>query len=164
MINFIKNEFNSYSKNIQITLYVLFALVVLFGISAIQILLGGLGYTDMNHQMAWGAWIVGDLSLIVLGGGAFFTGFILYTFRRDELQPIINSAVLIGLLCYTFTFAFLLFDIGQPLRFWFGYIYPNWGDGLMPNSMLTEVFFCITFYWSILIIEFIPRTPTQSAG
>ncbi len=156
MINIIVEEFKSYPKGIKITLAVIAVIVAGFAVSAAQIFFGGLYFTDMNNQMAWAAWIVGDLSLIVLGGGAFFTGFLFYIFRRDELAPIMNSAVLIGLLCYTFTFAFLIFDIGQPLRFWFGFIYPNWGENLLPKSMMTEVVFCISLYWSVLVVEFIP--------
>ena len=156
IIETIKNEFQSYSKKIQITLALLIGTTIIFGIFAVQILFWGLGYTDMNNVFTWGAWIFGDLSLVVLGGGAFFTGFLLYIFRVDKLEPIINSAVLIGLLCYAFTLVFLLFDVGQPLRAWFGFAYPNWGDHLMPTSMLTEVFFCLSIYFCILIVEFIP--------
>ncbi len=156
IVNRLKNAFNSYSKNIQITLYILFALVLGLVIFGIQILFFGLGFTNMTNVFAWGAWIIGDLSLIVIGGGAFTSGFLLYILRRDDLKPVINAAVLVGFLCYTFTFAFLLFDIGQPIRFWFGYLYPNWGAGLMPQSMLTEIFFCITLYWSVLLVEMIP--------
>jgi Ni/Fe-hydrogenase subunit HybB-like protein len=71
VINFLKDEWNSYSRNIQISLYVLFALVALFVIFGIQILFWGLGYTDMNNRFAMGLWIIGDLGFVALGGGAF---------------------------------------------------------------------------------------------
>lgn len=148
--------FEGTSKNMRITLYVLFVLTLLFGIFAIQILFWGLGYTDMDNNFTWGAWIIGDLGLVGLGGGAFTTGYLLYIFRIDKLRPIINSTVLIGFMCYLFTFVFLLFDLGQPLRCWFGFAYPNWGKGVYPASMLTEVFFCLSIYFCILIVELIP--------
>ncbi len=148
--------FEGTSKNMRIALYVLFGLTALFIIFAIQILFWGLGYTDMDNNFTWGAWIIGDLGLVGLGGGAFTTGYILYIFRVDKLRPIINSTVLIGFMCYLFTFVFLLFDLGQPLRCWFGFAYPNWGKGVYPASMLTEVFFCLSFYFCILIVELIP--------
>lgn len=152
----LKDEFNSYPKNIQITLYVLFFLVIGFAVFAIQILFWGLGYTDMNNIFAMGQWIIGDLGFVALGGGAFFTGFLLYIFRVDRLAPIISSTVLIGFMCYLFTFILLVFDIGQPIRAWFGYTYPNWGSGVYPKSMLTEVVFCLTFYFCILCVELVP--------
>jgi molybdopterin-containing oxidoreductase family membrane subunit len=156
IIDYLKKEWNGYTRNIQITLLVLFALAVLFVIFAIQILFWGLGYTDMNNNFAMGIWIIGDLGFVALGGGAFFTGFMLYIFRVDKLAPLINSTVLIGFMCYLFTFVLLVFDIGQPLRAWFGYAYPNWGGHLMPQSMLTEVVWCLTFYFLVLCVELIP--------
>ncbi len=155
-IEFCKKEFAGYPKNIQITLYVLFALVFLFFVFAIQILFWGLGYTNMDNIFVFGQWIIGDLGLVGLGGGAFFTGFFLYIFRNDKLEPLINSTVLIGFLCYLFTLVFLVFDIGQPLRAWFIYTYPNWGPTLMPQSMLTEVAWCLTFYFCVLAVELFP--------
>jgi len=156
IIEFIKNEWNSFSKNTKIALAVLVSLFALFVIFAIQILFWGLGYTDMNNTFAMGLWIIGDLGFVALGGGAFFTGFMLYILRVDKLEPLINSTVLIGFMCYLFTFVLLVFDIGQPLRAWFGYAYPNWGAHLMPQSMLTEVVWCLTFYFLVLCVELIP--------
>lgn len=127
-----------------------------FFIAAVQVLFGGLGYTNMSNRLPWAAWIVGDLGLIVLGGGAFSTGFLYYILRVDSLAPLINSAVLVGLLCYLFTPIFIIFDLGQPLRLPFCLMYPNWGTGLMPVSMMTEVVFCVTLYLMVLIVEFIP--------
>jgi molybdopterin-containing oxidoreductase family membrane subunit len=156
IIELLINEWNSYSKNTKIALAVLVSLFALFVIFAIQILFWGLGYTDMNNTFAMGLWIIGDLGFVALGGGAFFTGFLLYIFRVDKLEPLINSTVLIGFMCYLFTFILLVFDIGQPLRAWFGYTYPNWGPNLMPQSMLTEVVWCLTFYFLVLCVELIP--------
>ncbi|MBN1497767.1 MAG: polysulfide reductase NrfD [Spirochaetes bacterium] len=155
-IDFLKKEFNSYPKNIKITLGVLMFFVLGFIIFGIQILFWGLGYTDMSNVYPFGQWIIGDLGLVGLGGGAFTTGFLLYIFRNDKLTPLINSTVLIGFMCYLFTLVFLVFDIGQPLRAWFGYTYPNWGPHLMPQSMLTEVVWCLTLYFCILCVEMIP--------
>ena len=155
-IDLLKNELNSYSRNIQITLYVLFALTAAFcGFRHPDPLLGT-GIHRHEQHLPMGQWIIGDLGLVALGGGAFFTGFFLYILRDDKLEPIINSTVLIGFMCYLFTFILLVFDIGQPLRAWFGYTYPNWGPYLMPQSMLTEVVWCLTFYFLVLCVELVP--------
>lgn len=149
-------EFESYSTSIKVTLFILLFIVLGFVISAVWILGWGLGYTDMSGIFPFGLWIVGDLGFVAIGGGAFTTGFLLYIFRNEKLEPIINSCVLLGFMCYLFTLVLLIFDIGQPIRAWFGYTYPNWGAGLMPQSMLTEVIWCLTFYFIVLIIELIP--------
>jgi Ni/Fe-hydrogenase subunit HybB-like protein len=110
----------------------------------------GLNQTNMNHYFAFGLWIVFDLSLIALGAGAFFTGFLVHIIGREELKAIINPAVVIGFICYSAAIAILAVDIGQPLRCWFLFWHAN------VHSMLTEVAFCISAYFAVLTIEYLP--------
>jgi molybdopterin-containing oxidoreductase family membrane subunit len=70
--------------------------------------------------------------------------------RKKELQAVINSAVVIGFICYSGAVAVLAIDVGQPLRAWFTFWHPN------VHSMLTEVTFCITCYLLVLTIEYLP--------
>ena len=108
-------------------------------------LVKGLNQTNMDNRFAFGLWIFLDLTVIALGAGAFFTGFLLYILKKRELSAVINSAVVIGFICYSGAMAALLVDVGQPLRFWFTFWHPN------VHSMLTEVTFCITCYLTVLI-------------
>lgn len=121
------------------------------GIYAIYLCLAeGLFHTNMDNRFAFGIWIFMDLTVIALGAGAFFTGFLLYILRRKELSAVINSAVVIGLICYSGAVLVLMVDVGQPLRAWFTFWHPN------THSMLTEVTFCLTCYLIVLLIEYIP--------
>jgi molybdopterin-containing oxidoreductase family membrane subunit len=127
-----------------------FALLA-FGILSIGLCLAkGLNQTNMDNRFAFGLWIFLDLTVIALGAGAFFTGFLLYILRRHELREVINSAVVIGFICYSGAVLVLAVDVGQPLRAWFTFWHPN------VHSMLTEVTFCITCYLTILAIEYAP--------
>lgn len=110
----------------------------------------GLNQTNMDNRFAFGLWIFLDLTVIALGAGAFFTGFLLYVLKRTELKAVINSAVVIGFACYSGAVAVLAIDVGQPLRAWFTFWHPN------THSMLTEVTFCITCYLTVLLIEYVP--------
>ncbi len=126
-------------------------IVLGIGLLAIGLCLGlGLNQTNMDNRFAFGLWIFLDLTVIALGAGAFFTGFLLYILRRDELRAVINSAVVIGFICYSGAVLVLMVDVGQPLRAWFTFWHPN------VHSMLTEVTFCITVYLSVLAIEYAP--------
>ncbi len=121
------------------------------GLFAVYLCLAyGLNQTNMDNRFAFGAWIYLDLTVIALGAGAFFTGFLLYILRRKELAAVINSAVVIGFICYSGAVAVLMVDVGQPLRAWFTFWHPN------VHSMLTEVTFCITCYLTVLAIEYVP--------
>lgn len=110
----------------------------------------GLYHTNMDNRFAFGLWIYLDLTVIALGAGAFFTGFLLYILRREELKAVINSAVVLGLICYSGAVAVLMVDVGQPLRAWFTFWHPN------THSMLAEVTFCLTCYLTVLAIEYVP--------
>ncbi len=81
-------------------------------VSAYLCLYKGLNQANMNHRFAFGLWIVLDLSLIALGAGAFFTGFLVHIIGRDELKAIITPAVVVGFSCYSAAIAILLVDIG----------------------------------------------------
>jgi Ni/Fe-hydrogenase subunit HybB-like protein len=127
------------------------AAMLAFGLySAGLCLIKGLNQTNMDNRFAFGLWIFLDLSVIALGAGAFFTGFLLYILKFDELRAVINSAVVIGFVCYSGAVCVLAVDVGQPLRAWFTFWYPN------VHSMLTEVTFCISCYLTVLIIEYVP--------
>ncbi|MBF0100467.1 MAG: polysulfide reductase NrfD [Desulfobacterales bacterium] len=110
----------------------------------------GLNQTNMNDSFGFALWIWADLAVIALGGGAFFSGFLKYILGKDELQSIINFAVLIGFICYSSALLILAIDIGQPLRGWFIFWHAN------VHSMLTEVAFCLSLYFCVLTIEVIP--------
>src|SRR5208337_855316 len=110
----------------------------------------GLNQTNMDNRFAFGLWIFLDLGVIALGAGAFFTGFLVYILKRSELQPILNTAVVVGFICYSGAVGILMIDVGQPLRAWFTFWHPN------THSMLTEVTFCISCYLLVLILEYLP--------
>ena len=126
-------------------------ILLLIGVYAVFLCLTkGLNQTNMDNRFAFGLWIYLDLTVIALGAGAFFTGFLLYILKKKELKAVINSAVVIGFICYSGAVGGLMVDVGQPLRAWFTFWYPN------VHSMLTEVTFCITCYLMVLAIEYVP--------
>ncbi len=110
----------------------------------------GLNQTNMNDYYGFALWIWADLAVIALGGGAFFTGLLKYIFGKDELKNIINYTVLIGFICYSSALLILAIDVGQPLRSWFIFWHAN------VHSMLTEVAFCLSCYFAVLTIEYVP--------
>jgi molybdopterin-containing oxidoreductase family membrane subunit len=119
-------------------------------VAMLMIWFKGLNQTNMNDAYGFATWIWADLTVIAVGGGAFFTGFLCYIVGKDELKNIINYAVLIGFVCYSSALLILAIDVGQPLRSWFIFWHAN------VHSMLTEVAFCLTAYFGVLCIEYLP--------
>jgi menaquinone reductase, integral membrane subunit len=125
--------------------------VILWGVYAMVLCwVKGLNQTNMNDYYGFALWIWADLAVIALGGGAFFTGLLKYIIGKDELKYIINYAVLIGFICYSSALLILTIDVGQPMRFWFIFWHAN------VHSMLTEVAFCLSCYFAVLTIEYLP--------
>lgn len=125
--------------------------VALWGVYAMLLCwFKGLNQTNMNDYYGFALWIWADLAVIAVGGGAFFTGLLRYVIGKDELKNIINFAVLIGFICYSSALLILGMDVGQPLRSWFIFWHAN------VHSMLTEVAFCLSCYFAVLTIEYIP--------
>lgn len=126
-------------------------LLLAFGVYAAGLcLMKGLNQTNMDNRFAFGLWIFLDLTVIALGAGAFFSGFLLYILKRKEVSAVINTAVIAGFACYSGAILVLMVDVGEPLRAWFTFWHPN------VHSMLTEVTFCITCYLTVLLIEYLP--------
>ncbi len=125
--------------------------VLLWGVYAMYLCwYKGLNQTNMNDAYGFALWIWADLAVIALGGGAFFSGFLAYIIGNKEVKHIINYAVIIGFICYSSALLILAIDIGQPLRGWFIFWHAN------VHSMLTEVAFCLSVYFAVLTIEFLP--------
>ena len=125
--------------------------VLLWGVVAMLMCwFKGLHITGMNDYYGFALWIWADLAVIALGGGAFFTGLLKYVIGKDDLKYIINYAVLIGFICYSSALLILAIDVGQPLRNWFIFWHAN------VHSMLTEVAFCLSCYFAVLCVEYLP--------
>lgn len=124
---------------------------VIFGlIGAVNVLTNGLVVTGLTDQVPWGLWISIDLSSIALGGSAFVFGVIVYLIRSERFETIGKLAVLLGFLGYSTAGMVLLFDLGQPLRFWHPIFF--W----QAHSLLWEVTMCVVLYLNVLIAELLP--------
>jgi formate dehydrogenase iron-sulfur subunit len=108
------------------------------------------GSTHLSNTYAWGLWIVFDLVWIAVAAGAFATAGIIYVFQRKDLYSMGRSAVLMGLLSYSFVTVTLIADLGLPWHFY------QLGLQAPEQSAMFEVSWCVGLYVSILLLEFLP--------
>ena len=106
--------------------------------------------TQLSDTYAWGLWIVFDLVWIAIAAGAFATAGLIYVFQRKDLYSMGRSAVLMGLLSYSFVMVTLLADLGQPLHAY------QLAIQAPEQSAMFEVSWCVGLYVSVLLIEFLP--------
>ena len=131
--------------------WVLLAFMALGGISLIaRFALGLGGSTHLSDTYAWGLWIVFDLVWIAVAAGAFATAGLIYVFQRKELYAIGRSAVLMGLLSYSFVTVTLVADLGLPWNFY------QLGLQAPEQSAMFEVSWCVGLYVTVLLLEFLP--------
>jgi formate dehydrogenase iron-sulfur subunit len=129
-------------------------LLILMAFGAISLLarfvLGLGGSTNLSDTYAWGLWIVFDLVWIAVAAGAFATAGLIYVFQRKDLYSLGRSAVLTGLLSYSFVTVTLIADLGLPWHFY------QLGLQAPAQSAMFEVSWCVGLYVTILLLEFLP--------
>ncbi len=124
---------------------------ILFGlVGAFVTFRDGLQVTGLSNRVPWGLWISIDLSSIALGGSAFVFGVIVYLLRVKRFETVGKLAVLLGFLGYSTAGMVLLFDLGQPLRFWHPIVF--W----QVHSLLWEITMCVVLYLTVLAAELAP--------
>jgi formate dehydrogenase iron-sulfur subunit len=129
-------------------------LVLLMAFGAVTFIarfaLGLGGSTNLSDTYPWGLWILFDLVWIAVAAGAFAMAGIIYVFQRKDLYALGRSAVLMGLLSYSFVMVTLLADLGLP---WNSY---QLALQAPHHSAMFEVSWCVGLYVTILLLEFLP--------
>ena len=130
---------------------VLVLLMGLCGVSLVARFALGLGRsTGLSDTYPWGLWILFDLVWIAVAAGAFAMAGIIYLLQRKDLYGLGRSAVLMGLLSYSFVMVTLLADLGLP---WQSY---QLALQAPHHSAMFEVSWCVGLYVTILALEFLP--------
>ncbi|ABO49007.1 putative hydrogenase cytochrome b subunit [Desulforamulus reducens MI-1] len=113
-------------------------------------LVTGLGMvTNLSDEWPWGLWIGFDvLCGVALAGGGYGTALIVHVLHKEYFHPIARSAMLTSLIGYLLVMAGLFLDIGQWFNFWRPFV--SWGH----SSVLFEVFWCVSCYTTVQILEF----------
>jgi formate dehydrogenase iron-sulfur subunit len=131
--------------------WVLLLLMAFGGVSMVARFAFGLGgSTNLSDTYPWGLWILFDLVWIAVAAGAFAMAGVIYVFQRKDLYGLGRSAVLMGLLSYSFVTVTLIADLGLPWH----------SHALVLNapeqSAMFEVAWCVSLYVTILLLEFLP--------
>ncbi|HET6984742.1 MAG TPA: 4Fe-4S dicluster domain-containing protein [Myxococcaceae bacterium] len=131
--------------------WLLLLLMAVCGVAMVARFVRGLGgSTHLSDTFPWGLWIVFDLVWIAVAAGAFAMAGIIYIFQRKDLYALGRTAVLMGLLSYSFVTVTLIADLGLPWHFY------QLGLQAPEHSAMFEVSWCVGLYVTILLFEFIP--------
>ena len=146
-------EFQRLTHKLKTPFNVLMLLLMAFcGVSLVaRFALGLGGSTHLSDTFPWGLWIAFDLIWIAMAAGAFAMAGAIYVFQRKDLYGLGRTAVLMGLLSYSFVMITLLADLGLPWHFY------QLGLQAPEHSAMFEVSWCVGLYVTILALEFLPN-------
>jgi formate dehydrogenase iron-sulfur subunit len=131
--------------------WALLLLMALGGLSMIaRFALGLGGSTRLSDTYPWGLWILFDLVWIAVAAGAFAMAGVIYVLQRKDLYGLGRTAVLMGLLSYSFVTVTLVADLGLPWHFY------ALALNAPEHSAMFEVSWCVGLYVTILLLEFLP--------
>jgi Ni/Fe-hydrogenase subunit HybB-like protein len=109
----------------------------------------GLGpTTNLNDEWTWGLYKYLVFAGVALAGCGYSTVFLAHILHIKKFYPVVRVAMVVSLLGYTIAMIVLLVDITVYYNFWRPFFY--WGY----TSILFEVLWCMTLYWTIQILEF----------
>jgi len=131
--------------------WVLLLLMAFCAVSLVaRFALGLGGSTNLSDTYPWGLWILFDLVWIAVAAGAFAMAGVIYVLQRKDLYGLGRTAVLMGLLSYSFVMVTLVADLGLP---WNSY---QLALQAPEHSAMFEVSWCVGLYVTILLLEFLP--------
>jgi formate dehydrogenase iron-sulfur subunit len=145
-------EFEVFQNKMMTPFNWVLLLLIGFGLVSLvaRFALGLGGSTNLSNTYPWGLWILFDLVWIAVAAGAFAMAGVIYVFQRKDLYGLGRTAVLTGLLSYSFVMVTLLADLGLP---WHSYQLALQAPG---HSAMFEVSWCVGLYVTILLFEFLP--------
>ncbi len=117
--------------------------------------------TNLNDQFPWGIWIAIDVATgVALAAGGFTTAAVAHIFHREKYHDLVRPALLTAVLGYTFVVIGLTADLGRYYNVWHPMMPWMWSG----HSVLFEVGLCVTFYLTVLYIEFLPIVAERFKG
>lgn len=145
-----KNDFSGWRFTITTPRMILLLLAAMSAGIIIFRLITGFGLvTNLSDNHPWGFWIAFDvLAGVALAGGGYSTALIVHVLHQEQYLSVARSALLTSLFGYILVMAGLFLDIGQWFNFWRPFV--SWGH----SSVLFEVFWCLSIYTTIQVLEF----------
>lgn len=139
------------------------AVITLVGIGLwIYQLSAGMVNTGMRNLDSWGLYITMFMFLVGLSAGGLIVSSIPRTFGMEGFGGISKVAVWTSICCTVLAIAFVVVDLGQPLRLWELFAYSNLTSPLMWDILVlgTYLVLSIVYLWAMLRAEAGKMSPT----
>ena len=113
-------------------------------------LTGGMVQTGMRNLDSWGAYITMFMFFVGLSAGGLIISSVPKAFGMKGFGGISKVAVWTSICCTVAAIAFVVVDLGQPLRLWELFAYSNLGSPLMWDIIVLAVYLVlsIVYLWA----------------
>ena len=138
------------SKTYFTWLIILLLLILWGGFGYADQLLHGLIKTNMRDSVSWGFYIGNFTFLVGVAAAAVMLVIPAYIYDWKPIKEIVIFGELLAVCAVIMSIAFILVDIGNPLRFW--HMLPFLGTMNFPSSMLSWDFFVLSLYLLINLV------------
>lgn len=125
--------------------------IVLWGMQ----LSGGMVQTGMRNLDSWGLYIACFMFFVGLGTGSLIIGAVPNAFGLKGFAGISKVATAMALACMIAAVAFVIVDLGQPLRMWELFVYSNVTSPLMWDIFTIPVYMVLlcAYLWATMRFE-----------
>ncbi|WP_139651720.1 NrfD/PsrC family molybdoenzyme membrane anchor subunit [Raoultibacter phocaeensis] len=135
---------------------VIAAIVTVAGIALWGVqLTGGLVQTGMRNLDSWGLYITSFMFFVGLSAGGLIISSVPRAFGMKGFGGISKVAVWTSICCTVLAVAFVVIDLGQPLRLWELFAYSNLGSPLMWDIAVISIYLILSvvYLWATLRAE-----------
>jgi molybdopterin-containing oxidoreductase family membrane subunit len=140
----------------QLIALVIAAVVAVVGIGLwVFQLSSGFVNTNMRNLDSWGLYIISFMWFVGLSAGGLIISSAPKVFGVDGFGNISKVAVWISICCTILAVAFVLVDLGGPLRVWELFAYSNMTSPLMWDIVVLSIYLIISivYLWATLRVE-----------
>jgi dimethyl sulfoxide reductase membrane subunit len=130
-------------RNLYIWLGILGALSLAgFGALGYQ-LVNGLGVTGMNNATSWGLYIIMFMFFVGLSAGGLIVSSSATVFNIPSFKVVAKPATILSTVCIVIAAAFIMIDLGSPLRFLNLFLHPQFKSPLMWDVVVVSLYLMI---------------------
>lgn len=91
----------------------------------------GLGVTGLNKPVFWGLYIANFIFCVGLSAGGIAVSALVHLLDRQDMKPVAMMAEVLATSFLLLAAGFIIMDLGQPTRFFFVFVSPNFSSPLL---------------------------------
>lgn len=91
----------------------------------------GLGVTGLNKPVFWGIYIANFIFCVGLSAGGIAVSALVHLLEREDMKPVAIMAEVLATSFLILAAAFIIMDLGQPTRFFYVFLSPNFSSPLL---------------------------------